>query len=192
MFLQNNISRLNRLQQILLSKGNCREGLLPILLKERFDVDFFLRNQNLPVTGFPYGRKVLISNFGLEVMLATWEKEKCCAPHNHGKSAGIVIFLKGMFKETLYGWRRSELVAVDETIHHEMSESKIEENIIHSCVALSEGAMSLHIYFPRIEAMEVHDMELKRTLIVADDCGAWIPDAFYKIKKEIPWKKVIL
>jgi hypothetical protein len=45
---------------------------------------------------------------------------------------------------------------------------------IHDMEA-SAGGISLHVYLPSIRQMQVFDVTRRETLVVSDDCGAWIP-----------------
>ena len=49
------------------------------------------------------------------------------------------------------------------------------------------SGLSLHIYFPRIEKMRVYDVEGRRTLVVSDNCGAWIPRQPEQLVNETAW-----
>ena len=44
------------------------------------------------------------------------------------------------------------------------------------CLRAWAGAgVGLHFYLPAITGMRVYDCDRRETLIVGDDCGAWVP-----------------
>ena len=45
--------------------------------------------------GCPYGRHVLLATPAIEVMIATWARDRLCIPHDHGGSVGGVKVLQG-------------------------------------------------------------------------------------------------
>ena len=59
---------------------------------------------------------------------------------------------------------------------------------IHSMLALSAGT-TLHLYAPSITGMRVFDTQARQTLIVADDCGAWLPDDPQLVQKRTDWAR---
>lgn len=141
-------------------------------------------NSNVPAR-HPYSRRVLYSGSDCEIMLARWRAGAPCAPHDHGASNGWVFYLEGSFLETSYAWSANSLEETDVANHPASSHTRVESGEIHSCVSPT-GGLSLHVYFPRIERMKVYDVAERRTLIVSDDCGAWLPDVD-QITQEIIW-----
>lgn len=139
-----------------------------------------------PQSNFPYSRKILHSDQQVEIMLATWTEKKVCIPHDHGASHGWVFYLRGNFQEQRYDWVNGSLQPTGSEEHTENSHAQVNNDGIHSCMAHTSG-LTLHLYFPKIESMKVYDLENQRTLVVADDCGAWIPSV-HDIKEEIKWK----
>lgn len=135
----------------------------------------------------PYSRCVLTKpTDDVEVMLARWSSDKACSPHDHGFSRGWVFYLEGTFSETSYTWNNQDL-SVSKTVKHDQgTHTEVETEEIHSCVCDSSG-LSLHIYFPRIQGMRVFDLLEKRTLVVRDHCGAWIPAEPSDCVKETKW-----
>ena len=124
--------------------------------------------------GHAYGRNVIFRNDQVEIMLARWAKGATCAPHDHGKSAGCVRFLRGRFVETQFELQKGlnpKIKSVQDI--KPMTTVLVQKGEIHSCQSLDEG-ISLHVYTPAISAMKVYDFERKIALTVTDDCGAWI------------------
>jgi cysteine dioxygenase len=162
------------------------DKILEILKEAGFNSHYCEHNKVLPQFGFPYGRNILHSDLECEIMLASWTPNLPCCPHNHGHSKGWIFYLKGDFKETIYEWESGELNQVGAEFHQENSHTCMDNDFTHSCMATKEG-LSLHIYFPRIQSMRVHDLTNRRTLVVSDNCGAWIPEIKESIKEEISW-----
>lgn len=169
-----------------LSQARNAKEIFHLLKKAGITKGFCEKNKVSPLEGFPYGRNVILSTEDCEIMLASWAPNIPCSPHNHGHSKGWVFYLKGEFRETIYDWVSGELSAVAEEIHMENTHTSVAGNITHSCMAIKDG-LSLHVYFPRIESMKVHDLPKRRTLVVSDDCGAWIPGCTSSIKEEFCW-----
>ncbi len=136
----------------------------------------------------PYSRVVLSDSPECEIMLARWAPERICAPHDHGTSAGWVFYFDQEFEEYAYKWREGELVQHATHRHLPGSYTQVVKNEIHSCKTSGSG-MSLHIYFPRIEKMRVFDIEGRKTLVVSDNCGAWIPREPEQVVKETAWNQ---
>ena len=134
-----------------------------------------------------YGRKVLFKNDEVEVMLAKWSFKAMAAPHNHGSSQGLIWFTQGSFREQHYLFRNQSLIHDQGAkIYPENQVVTVDPNDIHSCQPETVG-LSLHIYSPPIHDMKVWDQEKKRTLTVADECGAWIPENKNLIVSEKKW-----
>jgi hypothetical protein len=136
----------------------------------------------------PYSRVVLSAAPGCEIMLARWSPDRTCAPHDHGASAGWVFYLEEDFEERSYHWHDGELVSDGLFPHREGTYTEVHRNEIHSCSSHGSG-LSLHIYFPRIERMLVYDLEQRRTIVVSDDCGAWIPQRPEQRVDERAWAR---
>ncbi len=134
-----------------------------------------------------YGRKIIFKNDEIEVMLAKWSFKAMAAPHNHGSSKGLIWFAQGNFQEQHYQFKNKNLMQVDRAqFYFENQVVTVEQSDIHSCQPETVG-VSLHIYSPPIHDMKVWDSEKKRTLIVADNCGAWIPENKDLIISEKIW-----
>lgn len=139
-----------------------------------------------PVT--PYSRVVLSGTPECEIMLARWAPDRVCAPHDHGASAGWVFYFEQDFEEYAYRWRDGELVPHVTHRHQAGTHTQVVKNEIHSCRSKGSG-LSLHIYFPRIEKMRVFDLDARRTIVVSDNCGAWIPLHPEQRVKETAWQR---
>jgi predicted metal-dependent enzyme (double-stranded beta helix superfamily) len=138
-------------------------------------------------TGEAYGRKILFNNEQIEVMLACWGHRAMAAPHNHGASRGMIWFAKGNFFEQHYRFQESDLKKNAEPLtFKENHVVTVDSNDIHSCQPETVG-LSLHIYSPPIHKMKVWDLDGRRTLTVADHCGAWVPKNKSLIVSESAW-----
>lgn len=133
------------------------DKILEILNEIGINANYCEHHKISPKSDLPYGRNILHSEMDCEIMLASWNANIPCSPHNHGHSEGWVFYLKGDFKETIYEWVSGELSPIGEEFHQENSHTCVNDNLTHSCMATREG-LSLHIYFPRIESMRVYDI----------------------------------
>jgi len=140
-----------------------------------------------------YGRHVLFSTPDFEVMMASWRPHATCAPHDHGFSTGTVLVLEGSFEEMSYKWSAdSGEVAVDPSTARRASLGQfieVEGNTFHHMRNLGDVGVTLHFYTPAISNMKVLDLDNKKTLIVSEDCGAWIPKDPKKIREIQPWQR---
>jgi predicted metal-dependent enzyme (double-stranded beta helix superfamily) len=127
-----------------------------------------------PLGDDPYGRRALYSASNGEVMLMSWRAGGTSAPHDHGASRGYVVLLEGRFAETFWGFGPDGLAATPERYLTAPAVVPVTPGSIHSMSSIDRG-LSLHIYTPSIERMRVYDHQARRTLVVTDDCGAWIP-----------------
>ena len=135
----------------------------------------------------PYGRKILFKDSKIEVMLAQWSYQAMAHPHNHGHSQGLIWFAFGDFFEQHFLFRDQNLIPQGEPLFYkEGAVAKVIENDIHSCCPVTEG-LSLHLYTPPIDQMKVWDSINKKTLTLANQCGAWIPENNHLILNSTSW-----
>ena len=147
---------------LLKSYGIEASSLAPLLVATNSDLE-------------PYGRNIVFKNDKIEVMLASWAAKAISSPHNHGSSCGLIWFVEGDFTEQHYSFNGRDLVKHGEVQKYfENSVVQVQQSDIHSCGPSTVG-VSLHIYSPPIHGMKIWDTLGKRTLTVADECGAWIP-----------------
>jgi len=122
----------------------------------------------------PYSRNMIGLSEQCEIMLARWNPGFECAPHDHGKSGGYVLYLSGEFVETQYTRVDDGLMAVGSRTISAGTLIHIEPGEIHSCHAVGDG-VSLHVYSPPIDGMLVYDLKNKEVLKVSSAAGAWCP-----------------
>jgi hypothetical protein len=127
-----------------------------------------------PGVGEPYGRLPIFRDAVGEVLLVRWREETFCAPHDHGDAGGFVCLLRGRLVERHWRWRAGELCAVAERAHAASEVIAVGPGAIHDMKA-SDAAVGIHFYFPAIQGMQVFDRVRRETLVVSEDCGAWIP-----------------
>lgn len=139
-----------------------------------------------PERDHPYGRRSLGAGVRGEVLLVRWRPGVRCAPHDHGASAGLVFVLRGQLSERHLVLAGGAVEVLGERALPETGAVEIAGGAVHDMIA-TDDAVSLHVYVPRIARMRVLDQARRRTLIVADDCGAWIPDDPDAIVEEVPW-----
>lgn len=133
----------------------------------------------------PYGRHLLHAGNEGEALVMGWRDDASCAPHDHGSARGVVLVLRGEGVEQEWtiegeGVRpgRSRTLLAPSMMH-------VRPGVVHSMTARG-SAVTLHLYTPAITDMRVYDVERRRTLVVANDCGAWIPDDSL-IRSEHEW-----
>jgi cysteine dioxygenase len=132
-----------------------------------------------PDPAHPYGRKVLLGGDGVEVMVATWTPGVPCAPHDHGGALGAVQVLQGRARHRIWKVEDGQLRLVKEHLAHPGELLACGPDMVHSMGddGAEEPLMTLHLYTPTIDFMVVYDQDADQTLVVAGDCGAWIPEA---------------
>jgi quercetin dioxygenase-like cupin family protein len=140
----------------------------------------------MPRVGQPYGRRVLLSNGEGEVMLASWRRGATCAPHDHGEARGLVIVIDGSFTEGVYAASTGGLRTVSSRTVSPGDALRVEEGLVHDMRAHGDG-MTLHVYVPGIHTMRVYDRDARATLLVAGDCGAWVPDEPSQVLRRWAW-----
>lgn len=137
-----------------------------------------------------YGRHVMYSTPEFEVMMASWRPHAECAPHDHGFSTGCVLVLDGEFEEISYIQTADKGLVADLSTARRARKNQIipvEGKTFHSMKSLGDLGITLHFYTPAIHNMKVLDLKNKRTLVVSEDCGAWVPQDTQKIIEVMPW-----
>jgi cysteine dioxygenase len=142
----------------------------------------------MPRAGQPYGRRVLLESAEGEVMLASWRRAASCAPHDHGDARGIVIVLDGRFTEVVYAVDPRGVRPVSSRTVSAGDALAVDEGLVHDMRAHGDG-MTLHVYVPGVHAMRVYDREARATLLVAGDCGAWVPDEPSQVLRRWSWDR---
>lgn len=140
-----------------------------------------------PPAGEAYSRKLLHRELGAEVLLAAWAEGARCAPHDHGRALGVVHLLRGRFLERTWGRSGRDLVVTGTRTLDAPARLEVDDGSIHDMEA-SAGGISLHVYRPCIREMRVYDVIRRETLVVSDDCGAWIPSETRQIVSREVWK----
>lgn len=150
---------------------------LVALLREGDVDEATLRALRLPDPHHPYGRRVLFATDTMEAMLATWNREWPCAPHDHGGSEGAVRVVRGRCLHQLWRTEGGRLVLEHEELRVAGDVIVAEADLVHSMgdAGGEEALITLHAYVGPIEHMVVWDVPGRRTLVVDGGCGAWIP-----------------
>jgi hypothetical protein len=139
-----------------------------------------------PAPGEPYGRLPLRRGATGEVLLVRWRDDTFCAPHDHGEAAGFVALLRGRFVERRWHWTGRGLELADERPLVAPAIIPVRAHEIHSMKAAG-GGVGLHVYVPAITDMRVYDCDRRETLIVADECGAWVPSRPSLVSRRTAW-----
>ncbi|MES2767840.1 MAG: cysteine dioxygenase family protein [Bdellovibrionota bacterium] len=141
-----------------------------------------------PTGNEPYGRSILFAAPDFEIMLATWAPGAICAPHNHGFSNGAVWLIEGTFIESHFNFDQGLALVGQPKVKSQDTLLNVDNGDIHSMQSVF-GGVSLHLYSPPIHNMKVFDENTKSTLIVTDDCGAWVPAENKILNREL-WQNL--
>lgn len=139
-----------------------------------------------PSEGKPYGRRVLTTGPGGEVVVMSWAEGTRCAPHDHDAASGWVVVIAGELCE-----RKLSLAGETLTVDGEASCGApglipVSSGVVHDMVATGD-AMTVHIYTPPIGRMRIFDEANKQTVMVGGDHGAWLPDDAGEAIAIKPW-----
>ncbi len=139
-----------------------------------------------PCDGEPYGRRPVYRDEIGELLLVRWREATFCAPHDHGDASGSINLLRGDFIERQWRWAGGEVVQTSERRLTAPRLVNVGARAIHDMMATGD-AVGLHIYRPAIGGMRVFDRDRRQTLVVGDDCGAWVPRDGRHILSRTPW-----
>ena len=162
------------------------DGLQRLLDSEPQLAGGLLTTAAAPSDGEPYGRRPLYRGPSGEVLLVRWREDTFCAPHDHGAAEGLVALLRGRFVERRWRWGASGLAPTGERTVEAPAIVSARKRDIHSMKATG-GGVGLHFYRPAITGMRVYDCARRETLIVGDDCGAWVPADPALVIERIAW-----
>lgn len=153
-------------------RGDVPEGLMASLVGLLPAID---RVALKAVPGTPYSRQKIYESDELEVMIANWEPDFRCAPHDHGGASGFVALLRGSFDERRFAWDGPNLAVTEQTDRAEGGWLAFGPEVIHDMVA-PLGGLTLHAYSPPPQRMNVYDLDREEVLDLVGNFGAWIPD----------------
>jgi predicted metal-dependent enzyme (double-stranded beta helix superfamily) len=136
----------------------------------------------------PYARRVLHQTPDIEVLLLNWRPGIRTAPHDHGDATGLVIVLAGTLTETTWIWKEGTLQVASSRGTVTGDRLEITGAHIHDVVAHGP-ASTLHVYRPAITGMKVFDVAARRTWVVRDDCGAWLPRDTADVVRAYAWSE---
>ncbi len=139
-----------------------------------------------PADGEPYGRTVVSATPDAEVIAMLWRPDATCAPHDHGEAEGTIHVVSGAVRERVYRWTGRALEVVRTTTHEAPALLQVRAGCIHDMTALGP-ALTVHRYAPRVTGMRVWDVVGRRTVVVPDDCGAWLPADPGAVVTVAPW-----
>lgn len=118
-----------------------------------------------------------------------WRPGVRCAPHDHGDSCGTIHLIEGSFIERRFRFLAGALECVAIESYDAPAVLHIEADVIHDMVA-PDGGLSIHRYASVIRGMRVWDVDARRTLVVDDECGAWVPSNDELIVESKRWNEV--
>jgi len=130
--------------------------------------------------GRPYGRTLLAESRDFEVVVAHWNGQDGCLPHDHGGSRGVVRVLEGAALVQNYVAPEANHGSVPLTPLGPPRSLRCGESIavtpdvVHSMKPVQAGLVTLHIYAGPVRGMRVFDLERRKGIRVGD-CGAWWP-----------------
>jgi predicted metal-dependent enzyme (double-stranded beta helix superfamily) len=147
-------------------------------LAEGIDLDATQRDAlRMPDPSRPYGRRVLMADPLLEVMVASWTPGVMCAPHDHGGSVGAVKVLQGRARHRVYKVEAGALVLAAEHTVEAGEVLACGPDLIHAMGddGAADPLMTLHLYTDSIDFMVVYEPAGPQTHVVSGSCGAWVP-----------------
>lgn len=137
----------------------------------------------------PYGRTVVATAAGLEVMIAGWSRGRPCAPHDHGPGQGAVRVLQGRARHRGFVLEAGALrVVVDEVLGVDAM-LRCPRGLVHQMqdAGAARPLVTLHLYAGQTSPMTVYDLEHARTQWLDGGCGAWPrPDGDAKV---LAWRR---
>jgi predicted metal-dependent enzyme (double-stranded beta helix superfamily) len=137
-----------------------------------------------------YGRLVCHVDGEREVIAMKWKQGATCAVHDHGATAsGRVHLVVGALVEERFTFDGRALQPTERLLHAAPCTIEVPPGLIHRMTASPDAALtlSIHHYEPCIASMRIYDPEGRRTVIVPDDGGAWIPEDAAAIVAIEPW-----
>jgi hypothetical protein len=166
----------------------CASGaLLAALADHPPPVDALVGFTCAPSPGEPYGRRLLHrSDYG-EAVLVRFSEDTFCAPHDHGDAIAFVQVLRGELVELRFVFDGQDLSIRQSRTLRAPDLLGVPPQTIH-CMKGTGDALALHFYAPAIEGMRVYDAQVRRTLVVADECGAWVPSDPALVLSEAAWQ----
>lgn len=94
-----------------------------------------------------YNRRLIFKNRRVETVLITWPPGCRSRPHDHGRSRGTIIVLKGQVFEDLYSKRLGTIIGA--TRLHREGAVIFEDETAHVMGNRSKlSAVTLHVYRP--------------------------------------------
>jgi hypothetical protein len=139
-----------------------------------------------PQPGEPYGRTCLFRDASGEILLLRWREGQFCAPHDHGHAAGFLQLVRGRFTERIWEMRDGELQERSRRRLSAPALVRIDPGDIHDMQATGDG-VGVHFYVPPITGMKVFDRVRRESLVVSEDCGAWIPADPKLVQSRCAW-----
>ena len=134
----------------------------------------------------PYARTLLVADPDREILVMRWVANAWCAPHDHGEAGGHVHVLEGALVERRYRFDGANLEPISE--RHVVAPAILEvgPGEIHDMRAIGTTT-TVHVYRPRVLGMRVYDLARRETLVVSDDCGAWVPRDASLVRAREAW-----
>ena len=157
--------------------------------RPELDVEAMRAKAPAEPTVTPYARSILHVDDAGEVMVATWRAGGESAVHDHGGSGGFVIVLSGRVTETRYRWDEHGLVACEPVVHEAGAAFRIGQSIVHRVTAESRS-ITLHLYAPAPCHTRVHDLANRKSYVLREGHGAWLPESDSEIVQTEAWSDV--
>jgi hypothetical protein len=123
----------------------------------------------------PYGRRVVVAEEGVEVMVAGWSRGRPCAPHDHGPGQGAVRVLQGRARHRGFSLHEGALRAGADEVLDAGTVLRCPRGFIHQMQddGAVQSLVTLHLYVGATVPMTVYDLEHGRTQWLGPGCGAW-------------------
>ncbi|MGZ3445035.1 MAG: cysteine dioxygenase [Myxococcaceae bacterium] len=106
-----------------------------------------------------YCRDILHRTAGWEVLLVGWLPGQRSAPHGHGESFGVTCLLEGALTEVVYRLAPGgQVMRAERHVHRAGSVFREQPHTIHHVEHTGRSrTISLHLYAPPLERMEIYE-----------------------------------
>lgn len=142
------------------------------LLGGDFREPFMQRYINLPpAQRRPYYKKVVVSADDSCIVRIIWTPEGKTRPHKHGGSSAKIYVLQGALEQDLFSMWEEKCEFLERCIHLEGEEFEENPETVHRIGNASpfDWAVSLHLFEPPLEEMEVFDFAYNERWTVKGD-----------------------
>jgi cysteine dioxygenase len=109
-----------------------------------------------------YARNIVYRDEMFEILMICWKNGQRSLIHDHGRSLGAVKILQGVLTESLFAVAPNGMIKPTSSEDYQTGEIQLEtESTIHqvsNLQPLSLPTISLHIYTPPLEQMNIYQL----------------------------------